>query len=106
MTPTRSRKQARAARPRARRAPAAPQRTPGAPGADETGARERILGAALQVFAERGFDGARTREVSSAPGAPGVRRGAAGARGARGRTAPARFRLRVGFTASLLTRPD
>src|SRR5207244_7142507 len=28
------------------------------------GARERILAAALQVFAEQGFDGARTREIA------------------------------------------
>jgi len=28
------------------------------------GTRERILAAALQVFAERGFDGARTREIA------------------------------------------
>jgi AcrR family transcriptional regulator len=28
------------------------------------GARERILAAALEVFAERGFDGARTREIA------------------------------------------
>lgn len=69
MKPTRSRKRAGAVRPRAPRAPAAPRRTPGAPGADETGARERILGAALQVFAERGFDGARTREIAERAGA-------------------------------------
>jgi TetR/AcrR family transcriptional regulator len=33
------------------------------------GARERILAAALQVFAERGFDGARTREIAERAGA-------------------------------------
>ena len=33
------------------------------PGTQE-GARERILAAALDVFAERGFDGARTREIA------------------------------------------
>jgi len=34
------------------------------PGATETSARERILLAALQVFAEQGFDGARTRDIA------------------------------------------
>src|SRR5882672_11857342 len=29
------------------------------------GARERILAAALEVFAEHGFDGARTREIAA-----------------------------------------
>ena len=33
------------------------------------GARERILGAALEVFAERGFDGARTRDIAERAGA-------------------------------------
>jgi AcrR family transcriptional regulator len=33
------------------------------------GTRERILAAALQVFAERGFDGARTREIAERAGA-------------------------------------
>jgi TetR/AcrR family transcriptional regulator len=37
------------------------------PSAD--GARERILAAALQVFAERGFDGARTRDIAERAGA-------------------------------------
>jgi TetR/AcrR family transcriptional regulator len=32
--------------------------------APEVPARERILAAALEVFAERGFDGARTREIA------------------------------------------
>jgi AcrR family transcriptional regulator len=40
-----------------------------APGDAERGARERILVAALQVFAERGFDGARTREIADRAGA-------------------------------------
>jgi TetR/AcrR family transcriptional regulator len=39
-------------RPHGRRAPT------------QDGARERILAAALEVFAERGFDGARTREIA------------------------------------------
>jgi AcrR family transcriptional regulator len=33
------------------------------------GARERILVAALEVFAERGFDGARTRDIAERAGA-------------------------------------
>ncbi len=36
---------------------------------DNEGARERILAAALDVFAERGFDGARTREIAERAGA-------------------------------------
>jgi len=35
----------------------------------EDGARERILAAALDVFAARGFDGARTREIAARAGA-------------------------------------
>jgi AcrR family transcriptional regulator len=37
--------------------------------AAETTTRERILVAALQVFAERGFDGARTRDIADRAGA-------------------------------------
>jgi len=33
-------------------------------GSASNGARERILAAALEVFAERGFDGAHTREIA------------------------------------------
>jgi AcrR family transcriptional regulator len=33
------------------------------------GTRERILAAALEVFAERGFDGARTRDIAERAGA-------------------------------------
>jgi AcrR family transcriptional regulator len=40
-----------------------------APGVAEAGTRERILVAALQVFAEHGFDGARTREIADRAGA-------------------------------------
>src|ERR1700687_4190010 len=36
---------------------------------NQDGARERILAAALAVFAERGFDGARTREIAERAGA-------------------------------------
>jgi TetR/AcrR family transcriptional regulator len=53
-----------AARPKrrvARRAPAATE--------PEKGTRERILVAALEVFAEHGFDGARTRDIAERAGA-------------------------------------
>lgn len=40
-----------------------------APDASEASARERILLAALQVFAEHGFDGARTRDIAERAGA-------------------------------------
>src|SRR6185369_14635446 len=36
---------------------------------NEPEARERILAAALDVFAERGFDGARTRDIAERAGA-------------------------------------
>src|SRR5262245_56588752 len=38
-------------------------------GPAQDGARERILAAALTVFAERGFAGARTREIATRAGA-------------------------------------
>jgi TetR/AcrR family transcriptional regulator len=44
---------------------ASPARTK-RPSADAT--RDRILGAALEVFAERGFDGAATREIATRAG--------------------------------------
>ena len=45
------------------------RRTGAATDASEAGARERILLAALQVFAEQGFDGARTRDIADRAGA-------------------------------------
>jgi TetR/AcrR family transcriptional regulator len=42
--------------------------TPGTDASEET-TRERILAAALGVFAERGFEGARTREIAERAGA-------------------------------------
>jgi AcrR family transcriptional regulator len=39
-------------------------RRPAREGAAAGGARERILAAALEVFAEQGFDGARTRDIA------------------------------------------
>jgi TetR/AcrR family transcriptional regulator len=52
-------------RPRAARARVRPARRPTA----DAPARERLLEAALAVFAERGFDGARTREIAERAGA-------------------------------------
>ncbi len=52
-------------RPAARREVAIASKTP----ASEGPARERILVAALQVFAQHGFDGARTREIADRAGA-------------------------------------
>ena len=40
-----------------------------APAAEASSARERILHAALEVFAEQGFDGARTRDIAKRAGA-------------------------------------
>jgi TetR/AcrR family transcriptional regulator len=51
---------------RAQRSAKKPRRKAAAP-AEPT--RERILVAALQVFAERGFDGARTRDIAARAGA-------------------------------------
>ncbi len=54
------------AMPKPRKTPRAPsrRRAPAAPAAD------RILRAALAAFAERGFDGATTREIAAAAGVP------------------------------------
>ena len=50
---------------KSKRRPVAPRRRP----APDGPARERILHAALEVFAERGFDGARTRDIAKRAGA-------------------------------------
>lgn len=50
--------------PNPRQQPRSRRRTPAAP------APERILSAALAAFAERGFDGASTREIAAAAGVP------------------------------------
>jgi AcrR family transcriptional regulator len=58
----------RAGRPRAARAASVPPpRAAGVAGDDST--RGKILATALQVFAERGFDGARTRDIADRAGA-------------------------------------
>jgi TetR/AcrR family transcriptional regulator len=44
-------------------------RTHETPAPTDNGAQERILAAALEVFAARGFDGARTREIAEHAGA-------------------------------------
>lgn len=44
-------------------------RTKGAVAESEANTRERILAAALEVFAERGFDGARVRDIAQRAGA-------------------------------------
>jgi TetR/AcrR family transcriptional regulator len=45
------------------------RRDAGTSGQAQDGARERILAAALAVFAEHGFDGARTRDIAERAGA-------------------------------------
>jgi AcrR family transcriptional regulator len=49
----------KSAKPRARRRTREP----------EANTRERILGAALEIFAEQGFDGAKTRDIAERAGA-------------------------------------
>ncbi len=52
-----------------RRRPAGARRANRSASPDAPGTRERILVAALQVFAEHGFDGARTRDIADRAGA-------------------------------------
>jgi len=70
MPTTRPTKRRRASARRPTRRPAAGQRraAPALAGSDDT-TRGKILATALQVFAERGFDGARTRDIAEQAGA-------------------------------------
>ena len=62
------RRRASARRPTRRRAAGQRRAAPALAGSDDT-TRGKILATALQVFAERGFDGARTRDIAEQAGA-------------------------------------
>lgn len=62
------RRRARARRPTRRRAAGQRRAAPALAGSNDT-TRGKILATALQVFAERGFDGARTRDIAEQAGA-------------------------------------
>jgi AcrR family transcriptional regulator len=66
---SKTRATARPTRRRSARPAARGGSTTASPGAADDSTRGRILATALQVFAERGFDGARTRDIAEQAGA-------------------------------------